>query len=185
MATTEDSRPEASDHEEYLRRAAIREELSEWYHEEADQLDDQRLHDWLDRCTEEIDYRVPVRVTRERGAEQSEFSDQNIFEEDHLSLDARVRRFDKEYAWSENPPTRMRRYVTNIQFEPLEDDEEGFSVTTNLLVYRSKEDEVDADIIAGVRHDRLVRRDGELKLDSRRVELDHTVLDTRPLSTFL
>lgn len=170
--------------EEYQQRAALREEVREWYYEEADLLDDQDLHEWLALCTDDIEYIVPVRVTRERGAEQSEFSDEaNIFKEDSLSLDARVRRFDKEYAWSENPPTRMRRYVTNIRFEHIEDDE--LEVKTNLLVYRSKEDEVDADIIAGVRKDILERIDGDLRLSKRRVELDHTVLDTRPLSTFL
>jgi 3-phenylpropionate/cinnamic acid dioxygenase small subunit len=170
--------------EEYQRRAALREEVREWYYREADLLDDQDLHEWLELCADDIEYIVPVRVTRERGAEQSEFSaDANIFKEDHLSLDARVRRFDKEYAWSENPPTRMRRYVTNIRFERIEEDE--LEVKTNLLVYRSKEDEVDADIIAGVRKDVLERVDGDLQLAKRRVELDHIVLDTRPLSTFL
>jgi 3-phenylpropionate/cinnamic acid dioxygenase small subunit len=170
--------------EEYRERAAIREEVREWYYREADLLDDQDLHEWLDLCEDDIEYVVPVRVTRERGAEQSEFSNfSNIFKEDHMSLDARVRRFDKEYAWSENPPTRMRRYVTNIRFKRIEDEE--IEVNSNILIYRSKEDEVEADIIAGVRKDVLRRGDDGLKLAKRRVELDHTVLDTRPLSTFL
>ena len=170
--------------EDYGRQAALREEVRQFLYREAELLDEQQLHEWLDLVTEDIEYLVPVRVTRERGAESSEFSeDANIFKEDHMALDARVRRFDKEYAWSENPPTRMRRYVTNIRIDEVEDDE--LQVKSNLLVYRSKEDEVDADLVAGVRYDTLRRVDGDLKLARRRVELDHTVLDTRPLSTFL
>ena len=168
------------------KQAALREEVTTFLNHEAELLDNQDLHDWLELVSEDVDYRVPVRVTRERGAESSEFSDEaNIFNEDYLSLDARVRRFDKEYAWSENPPTRMRRYVSNIRFEEINRGGDELVVKSNLLIYRSKEDEVDADLIAGERTDTLEREDGALKLTERVVELDHTVLDTRPLSTFL
>ena len=168
------------------KRAVLREEVTEFLNREAELLDEQRLHEWLDLVSEDIDYRVPVRVTRERGAESSEFSeDANIFKEDYASLDARVRRFDKEYAWSENPPTRMRRYVSNVRFQEIYNDGDELVVKSNLLIYRAKEDEVDADLIAGVRTDTLERQEGELVLTDRLVNLDHTVLDTRPLSTFL
>jgi len=168
------------------KRAVLREEVTEFLNREAELLDEQRLHEWLDLVSEDIDYRVPVRVTRERGAESSEFSeDANIFKEDYASLDARVRRFDKEYAWSENPPTRMRRYVSNVRFQEIYNDGDELVVKSNLLIYRAKEDEVDADLIAGVRTDTLERKEGELVLTDRLVNLDHTVLDTRPLSTFL
>jgi 3-phenylpropionate/cinnamic acid dioxygenase small subunit len=168
------------------KRAVLREEVTEFLNWEAELLDEQRLHEWLDLVSEDIDYRVPVRVTRERGAESSEFSeDANIFKEDYASLDARVRRFDKEYAWSENPPTRMRRYVSNVRFQEIYNDGDELVVKSNLLIYRAKEDEVDADLIAGVRTDTLERQESELVLTDRLVNLDHTVLDTRPLSTFL
>ena len=174
--------------EELRQNAALREEVTQFLNQEAKLLDDQELHDWLDLITDDIEYRVPVRVTRERGAEQSEFSEKaNIFKEDQLSLDARVRRFDKEYAWSENPPTRTRRFVSNILLgeggADIPDNE--VAVRSNVFVYRAKEDEVDPNFICGQRIDRLRRVDGELKLASRTVELDHTVLDTRPLSIFL
>ena len=172
--------------DELRRDAALREEVTQFLNQEAQLLDDQELHEWLDLVTDDIDYRVPVRVTRERGAEQSEFSDRaNIFKEDQLSLDARVRRFDKEYAWSENPPTRTRRFLSNITLDGRDNDDDEVTVRSNLLVYRAKEDEVEPDFICGRRIDTLRRVDGDLKLAKRRVELDHTVLDTRPLSVFL
>lgn len=171
---------------EPARSRELREEVESFLYREARLLDDQDLHDWLDLVTDDVDYEVPVRSTRERGAEQSEFSRvANIFNEDWASLDARVRRFDKEYAWSENPPTRTRRFVTNVQLEAVRDDPEEIDVISNVLVFRAKEDEVDPDLISGRRDDTLRRVDGELRLAKRTVFLDHTVLDTRPLSVFL
>lgn len=164
----------------------LRSEVEDFLYREARLLDEQRLHDWLDLVTEDIDYRVPVRSTRERGAEQSEFSrDANIFKEEFASLDARVRRFDKEYAWSENPPTRTRRFVTNVEIIEVRDEDDELDISSNVLVFRAKEDEVEPDFIAGRRADTLRRVDGELRIAQRVVYLDHTVLDTRPLSVFL
>lgn len=171
---------------ELTRKTERREEVEDFLYREARLLDEQRLHDWLDLVTEDIDYRVPVRTTRERGAEQSEFSrDANIFKEEFASLDARVRRFDKEYAWSENPPTRTRRFVTNVEIKAVREADDEIDISSNVLVFRAKEDEVEPDFIAGRRADTLRRVDGELRLAERVVYLDHTVLDTRPLSVFL
>lgn len=171
---------------ELTRKTERREEVEDFLYREARLLDEQRLHDWLDLVTEDIDYRVPVRTTRERGAEQSEFSrDANIFKEEFASLDARIRRFDKEYAWSENPPTRTRRFVTNVEIKAVREADDEVDISSNVLVFRAKEDEVEPDFIAGRRADTLRRVDGELRLAERVVYLDHTVLDTRPLSVFL
>lgn len=171
---------------ELTRKTERREEVEDFLYREARLLDEQRLHDWLELVTEDIDYRVPVRTTRERGAEQSEFSrDANIFKEEFASLDARVRRFDKEYAWSENPPTRTRRFVTNVEIKAVRETDDEVDISSNVLVFRAKEDEVEPDFIAGRRADTLRRVDGELRLAERVVYLDHTVLDTRPLSVFL
>lgn len=168
------------------RASELREAVEGFLYREARLLDEQHLHDWLDLVTEDIDYRVPVRTTRERGAEQSEFSrEANVFKEEYASLDARVRRFDKEYAWSENPPTRTRRFVTNVEIVAVREADDELDVSSNVLVFRAKEDEVEPDFIAGRRADTLRRVDGELKLAERVVYLDHTVLDTRPLSVFL
>lgn len=167
-------------------KADHREAVEDFLYREARLLDEQQLHDWLDLVTEDVDYRVPVRTTRERGAEQSEFSrDANIFKEEFASLDARVRRFDKEYAWSENPPTRTRRFVTNVEIVEVREEDDELDISSNVLVFRAKEDEVEPDFIAGRRADTLRWVDGELRIAERVVYLDHTVLDTRPLSVFL
>lgn len=165
---------------ELVRRAACERFLVH----EAELLDDKRLHDWLDLLTEDIDYRVPRRVTRERGAEESEFSaDAYLYKEDRGTLETRVKRYDREYAWAENPPSRLRRFVSNVRVAAVEGDER--EVKSNLLVYRNQGDRSEYDLLAGERVDTLRRTDEGLKLAERVVYLDGTILGTRNLSFFL
>jgi 3-phenylpropionate/cinnamic acid dioxygenase small subunit len=151
---------------------------------EAELLDNQQLHEWLDLLTPDVDYRVPVRVTRERGATVSPFSETTYhLIEDWGSLKARVDRFDSESAWSEDPPSRTRRIVGNVRVAPAEEPDTVVA-KSNLLVYRARGDNP-ADLLAAERHDVLKRVDGRLNLARRLVLLDHTFLPTHNLAIFL
>lgn len=157
---------------------------TEFLNAEAELLDDQRLHDWLDLLTEDVSYLVPRRVTRERGADDSEFSDEGfLYRDDFGTLETRVKRYDREYAWAENPPSRTRRIVSNVRVQPMEGEEN--SVKSNVHLYRNQGDTTRSDLIAYEREDLLRRVDGELKLAERIVYLDQTILSTRNLSFFL
>ena len=159
----------------------FRAECEQFYYHEADLLDQQRLHEWLDLLTEDIDYRAPVRVSRERGAERSEFSEDSfVFKETYESLDARTRRFDKEQAWSENPPSFTRRIVGNVQVD--EATEEELHVRSNLILTRKREEEKEADVVSGQREDVLRRTDDGLNLAERTVYLDHSIINKRPIA---
>jgi 3-phenylpropionate/cinnamic acid dioxygenase small subunit len=165
-------------------KVEVQYECTEFLNTEAELLDDQRLHEWLDLLTEDISYRVPRRVTRERGAERSEFSDEGfLYREDAGTLKTRVKRYDREYAWAENPPSRTRRLVSNIRVQQSEDGE--YFVKSNVHLYRNQGDTTQYDLIAYEREDILRRVDGELKLAERVVYLDQTILATRNLSFFL
>ncbi|MFC5134751.1 MULTISPECIES: aromatic-ring-hydroxylating dioxygenase subunit beta [Haloferacaceae] len=165
----------------------LRLDCEEFLHHEAELLDDKRLHDWFELLTEDIEYLVPRRVTRERGSERSEFSGKGfLYRDDHGTLSTRVERFDNDYAWAENPPSRTRRFVSNVRASELSNNEaDDVAVKSNLLLYRSQGDTADHDLIVGEREDRLRRVDGEFKLAKRTVYLDQTVLATRNLSFFL
>lgn len=159
-------------------------ECEEFLYKEAELLDDQKLHEWLDLLTEDIDYKVPRRVTRERDADQSEFSDESyLYREDMGTLTTRVNRYDREYAWAENPPSRTRRFVSNVRIH--EESSDGFHAKSNLLLYRNQGDTTEKDLIVGEREDVLRRVDDDLKLAQRTVHLDQTILATRNLSFFL
>jgi 3-phenylpropionate/cinnamic acid dioxygenase small subunit len=165
-------------------RLELRLECEEFLFREAELLDDRKLHEWFELVTDDIEYRVPRRVTRERGASQSEFSDDAfLYYEDAGTLKTRVKRYDSEYAWAENPPSRTRRLVSNVRVRGEANDE--IDVRNNLLLYRSQGDTTEYDLIVGERKDVLRRVDGSLKLAERVVHLDQTILGTRNLSFFL
>jgi 3-phenylpropionate/cinnamic acid dioxygenase small subunit len=161
-------------------------ECIEFLNREAELLDDINLQEWLDLLTEDIEYLVPRRVTRERGSGRSEFSEEGfLYRDDYGTLSTRVKRFENEYAWAENPPTRTRRFVSNVRPEPLSAEDDDVMVKSNLMLYRDQGDTTAYDLIVGEREDRLRRIDGELKLSKRTVFLDQTVLNTQNLSFFL
>lgn len=168
-----------SDDTGYARRSAC----EEFLYQEAHLLDDRQVSEWFDLVTEDIDYRVPVRTTRERSAED-EFSAQAYhLKEDHESLRVRVERLENDFAWSENPPSRNRRFVSNVTVLGVDNGE--LDVRSNLLVHRSHEDETTPDLLSAERRDTLRRTDDGFRLAARTVLLDHTVLPTNSLSIIL
>lgn len=151
---------------------------------EADLLDNGKLHKWLELLTDDIEYRVPRRVTRERGSDQSTLSDEAfLYREDRGTIETRVKRYDKEYAWAENPPTRTRRIVSNVRVTDTKPEET--SVKNNTLIYRNFDDDAEYDLIACERRDTIRQTDDGLRLAERIVQLDQTVLGTKNLSFFL
>ena len=152
--------------------------------DEAEALDQNRLDDWLAMLHPEIDYRAPIRVTRERTKGLG-FSEQGYhFFENHDSLTTRIDRLATDYAWAEDPPSRTRRFVSNFRVSSLQGTDD-LRVRSNLLVYRERLDETHQQFIVGEREDDLREVDGELRLVRRLVLLDHSILMTPNLGIFL
>jgi 3-phenylpropionate/cinnamic acid dioxygenase small subunit len=151
---------------------------------EAELLDRRKFGDWLNLLSPEIEYRVPVRTTRSSGDGEG-FSETAFFlNEDYGSLKLRIARLGSEYAWSENPPTRTRRMVSNARVA-----ENGgtpdHTVTSNFVVYCYRGDSATPRLLTGERQDRLRSENGQLKLCRRLVLLDTTVLGMDSLSILL
>lgn len=160
----------------------LRFEIVDFLYKEAELLDGWQLRDWLDLLTDDIEYRMPVRSSRvQRGRD---FSDRAYhYDETKASLDSRVRRFETEYAWAEHPPSRTKRYVTNIRRQGLEGDEH--TVKSNILCVHMQGDTPDHTILVGEREDRLRRTSEGLKLSKRDIFLHHTILDINYITFFL
>jgi 3-phenylpropionate/cinnamic acid dioxygenase small subunit len=157
--------------------------VTQFYNHEAELLNQRDFGDWMDIITEDIQYVIPVRVSREAGDDTDEFSAQSQhLNENFEELQERVPRFDKEYAWSENPASRIRRFVTNIMPERTDDGIEG---TINVLLYRSRRDKDEADILTAVREETLIEVDGQLRIDDRTVYLDNTKIPTKNFAFFI
>ena len=68
-----------------------RQEIVDFLHLEAELLDTGRLEEWLDLLTEDVSYRMPVRLTRERGEAGDHSTEMQYFWDDHATLTLRVR----------------------------------------------------------------------------------------------
>ena len=157
-------------------------QVEEFLFLEAELLDAGRYHDWLGLLTPDIDYRIPTRITRERDAPDSQFSETSFHMiEDRGSLETRVARFDTEYAWSENPRSRTRRFVSNVRLKTYDSPLE---VRSNLMFFWAR-DELPQVILAGERIDVIRVEDRGMRLARRSVLRDHTTLPIPNLAVFL
>jgi 3-phenylpropionate/cinnamic acid dioxygenase small subunit len=166
-------------------RQALWLELMPFYIREAWLLDERKFRDWLELFTDDVLYFMPRRKNvprREVHREVTELGDLAILEEDKRYLTMRVARLDTGMAWAEDPPSRTRHVVGNLEAEPQENGE--VKARTAFLVYRSHL-ETDHQLLSGYREDVLRRVDGSWKVARRTIVLDANVLLDKNLSVFL
>ncbi len=155
----------------------------EFLYTEAELLDENRLVDWLAMLADELSYRMPVRVTRQRGEGDDFARGVTFFDDDLSTLTLRVRRLtESPNAHAEMPVTRSRRFVTNVRIERLGDD---VFARSSLLLLGSRWDSHSYEFLAARRNDVLRRFDQGLKLVRREILIDQTVPESPCLSVFL
>ena len=159
-------------------------EVERFYFDEAALLDERRFHDWLALLAPDIHYWMPIRRTGMLSDIEREFTkpgDMAFFDDDKAMLEARVKKLDTGFSWSEDPPSRTRHFVTNIRV--LEQKGDELTVESSFHLYRTRL-ESDEDFWLGRRCDVLRRVDGHLRVARRHIFLDHTVLQSRNMSNF-
>jgi phthalate 3,4-dioxygenase beta subunit len=159
-------------------------EILGFLYEEAAVLDERRHEEWLTMLSEDIIYQMPVRSTSAHSLDDSLRDGMAHFDEDRYSLEKRVERFLTEHAWAEDPPSRTRRFVTNTRAWETETADEWL-VSTSLLLFRSRGDIRDHDLVSAGRRDILRRVDGRIKLARRLIAVDESVLHMQNLAVFL
>jgi len=160
-------------------------ELLQFYIREAWLLDERRLKEWLDLFTDDVLYFMPRRKNvprREADRELTTLGDLAILEEDRRYLEMRVARLETGMAWAEDPPSRTRHLIGNLEAKPQANGE--VEVRTAFLVYRSHL-ETDHQLLSGCREDVLRRVNGDWKVARRTIVLDANVLLDKNLSVFL
>lgn len=173
-------------------------EVEQFLVHEAELLDESRLEEWLGLVTDDVVYQVPVRINREQTGETRVTgvrTDSFHLDENRASLQMRVDRVATGFAWAEEPPSRLRHVIGNVRvaapgeavsehldLDALGDDD--LVVRSNLLVFRSRGDRPEHDLLAAERHDVLRRVDGGFRLARRLVVLDSTVVPTLNLAFF-
>lgn len=172
-------------------------EIEQFLYQEARLLDQRRFHDWINLLTDDVHYWMPIRTGRYQSSTralkildnsrhiESEVSTERelaIFDDTKDTLTRRVNRLDTGMAWSEEPPSRTRHLICNVQIEPQ--TESTWKVFSSFYVYRSRL-ETEQDLYVGLRED-LLRKDdtGALRIAKRKIILDQNVLLAKNVSTF-
>jgi 3-phenylpropionate/cinnamic acid dioxygenase small subunit len=172
-------------------------EVEQFLYREARLLDERRFNDWLGLLADDIRYWMAARSNRyPRRSKAIAILDPDRYVEDDLprddelalldenkqTLTSRVERLDTGMAWAEDPPSRTRHLITNIEIAPGQVPSE-LQVSSNFIVYRTRA-ETEQDFYVGTRRDLLRRMDGEWKLAERKVILDQNVLLAKNVSIF-
>ena len=116
--------------------------------------------------------------------ERTPASDSEIswFDEGKRTLAGRVRQINTGLHWAEEPSSRVRHVISNIQVGELQGDE--VPVRSNFFVWSNRlHDEV--NVFVGARHD-ILRRDPDTgwKIARRLILLDQNVLLSKVITTF-
>lgn len=162
-------------------------DINQFLIREARLLDERRFEEWLELFTEDATYWMPGRTNPWRSGDVEDSINKPgelaVFEDTKSTLVTRVKRLRTGLAWGEDPPSRTRHLITNVEVEPLENDPSGLRVRSNFLIYRAQR-ETDKDIFVGRRDDTLRRVDGDWKIVSRTILMEDVVHDSKPLSIF-
>jgi ethylbenzene dioxygenase beta subunit len=152
-------------------------EVASFLTREARALDEERYHEWLDQMlTQDIVYQLPTEEVRYRrdkkviGTAQTTY----LYNDNHAVLSMRVARFDTGFLWAEDPPVRIRRYISNVDAMWAEVPGE-VDVWSNFIVYRSRGQRDDSTMY-GRRKDKLRKVDGQWRLAGRVITLDQRVI---------
>ncbi|MGC2414899.1 MAG: 3-phenylpropionate/cinnamic acid dioxygenase subunit beta [Stellaceae bacterium] len=180
-----------------MRNADVLREVEQFLYREARMLDDRRFHEWLTLFTDDVRYWMASRTNRYPKSSKAisildpdRYVEDDVGREDELAvldetketLTGRVARLDTGMAWAEDPPSRTRHMISNIEIEPGDVDSE-LRVYSNFIAYRSRA-ETEQDFYVGARQDVLRRVDGEWKIAYRKLILDQNVMLAKNVSIF-
>ena len=169
--------------------------LEQFYYREARLLDERHYMQWLGLLTEDINYTIPNRYIptkdpTKRGTEEfhavadelerpaadtAPLREENIF-----NLAIRADRALKVNAWADNPPARTRRFISNVEVFEIAD---GYQSFNNFMLTYSRHANVN-HTYTGQRRDTLREIDGELKISSREIIFDWSVINVPTLGLF-
>ena len=165
----------------------MQQQIEQYLYSEAQLLDNHEFDQWFELLAEDLHYYMPTRYNRTKRAAGQEFSSPNevaLFDEDKQSMSTRIRRLHTGMAWAEEPASRTRHMISNVQIHPTANPNE-IEVDCCFMLYRSRL-ERDVDIFVGGRRDLLRQADNKLgwKIVKRAVALDQTTVLASNLSIF-
>ncbi|MDH4398790.1 3-phenylpropionate/cinnamic acid dioxygenase subunit beta [Sphingorhabdus sp.] len=151
---------------------------------EAAALDERRFDDWTAMLATDLIYTAPIRLTRtgptrDRDVMRSMFH----FDDDYNSILMRIGRLHKS-AWAEDPPSRCRRFITNVRVAECGTEGE-YEVVSYLFLERSRGDNPENERMSAERRDVWREVNGSFKLATREIIVDQSVLGMANFAVFL
>ena len=176
----------SNDTQQALERLLLEREIEQYLYHEAELIDERRFSEWVDILAEDIHYHMPIRRNFKFGEWDRENSDPESeiswFDEGKRTLAGRVRQINTGVHWAEEPPSRVRHIISNVQVDDIQGDE--VKVRSRFFVWTQRlADEV--NMFVGKRDD-ILRRDPETgwKIAKRTILLDQNVLLSKVITTF-
>jgi len=171
-------------------------EVEQFLYREARLLDERRFREWLELFTDDVRYWMVTRsnlyprfskaiAILNPGRNLDEDGDDDglaILDESKKTLEGRIARLETGMAWAEDPPSRTRHLIANIELAPGDSPSE-IGAYSNFIVYRSRS-ETEQDFYVGMWRDTLRRINGALRISSRKITLDQNVLVAKNVSIF-
>jgi ethylbenzene dioxygenase beta subunit len=164
-----------------LADSALRDKVIEWLLIEAEMLDGQREREWLENmASKNLVYELPLRQTVERSRGGGFVPGAYHLVETWGSLNNKLKQHETGHSWAEDPQSRTRHFVSNVRVGQPKGGK--IEVRSNLLLYRTRQDEVTPQFFSGERHDILGEADGTFLLEKRTVYLDTTAITSHNLA---
>ena len=152
---------------------------------EARLLDQRDLKEWGEMLAEDMEYKAPVRITRRVQKFDEEFGTIGHFDDDYNSMMVRITRLTTTTnAWSEDPASRVRRFITNVSIWETDVPDE-YEVSSYLLLTRNRAEAKDYKQLSAERNDRLRMTKDGFKVAKRSILIDQVVLGMPNLAIFL
>ena len=172
-------------------------EIEQFLYREARLLDNRQFHLWAELLADDLRYWMPMRSNRypanskaiasldeahQETHDLTEAHELAVMDETRDSLIRRIERLDSGFAWAEDPPSRTRHFISNVELEATENPAE-IRAYSNFILYRTR-GEREEDFYVGSRED-ILRRAGESwQITYRKIVLDQSVLSAKNVSNF-
>jgi len=174
-----------------LEAMALRLEVEEFLHYEAELVDDRKYDEWLKLFSDDLHYRMPIVRNLAAANIANEYLsgplDVSWFDEGKETLKTRVAQIKTGVHWSEEPLSRTAHLVSNVRVlsaVPSASDAQEVEVSCKFLVYRNR-NAGEEDTLIGKRIDRLRRNGDTWSICRRTVYITQSVLLANSLSFFV
>ncbi|MBL0151639.1 MAG: aromatic-ring-hydroxylating dioxygenase subunit beta [Ideonella sp.] len=145
--------------------AATERELQDFIVQEARLIDTRQLDDWLALFADNGRYWIPL-----NGAAQSEGDAVNaLADEDRLLLSLRIERLKNPRAHSQRPPSQCQHVLQTPRLVRADEPAGRYELLTPFLYVEAQGDR--QQLLTGTLRHRLVRHDGGLRIELKRVDL--------------